>query len=102
MAAASDDRGGQVEVGDGGVVRVGEGAEFLDVPVDAPVEFTTITPSDGPFGDDLFWRLRTEDLEIAIPGSWDGCDALRDALSRLPGLNFEAVFPRWRLAESGP
>ena len=66
------------------------------------VEVTVITTSDGPIGDDLFWHLRTEDLEIAIPGSWDGCDTLRDALSRLPGFNFEAVFPCWRRAESGP
>ncbi len=66
-----------------------------------------VTTSDGPFGDDWFWILRSDAAGCAVPGTAIGADGLLERLQALPGFDNEAVlraagctddatFPCWR------
>jgi len=54
-------------------------------------EVGIMTTADGPFGDDVFWVLKTEAKSVTIPWSVDGESELLAALQALPGFDNEVV-----------
>lgn len=74
-----------------GVVFFSAGGRAEKFCVDALVEVGIVTNDEGPFGDDVFWVLKTEKEARVIPWSAEGGDALLAALQDLPGFDHEAV-----------
>ena len=62
------------------------------VSIDALALVTIKRHRDGPWGDDLFWTLEENaGSKVSIPNSATGADRLFDALSALPGADFDAA-----------
>lgn len=48
--------------------------------------------SDGPLSSDLMWEFTQSDGQrLSIPGDAEGADVIFDALTALPGVNYDAV-----------
>lgn len=62
------------------------------VSIDGLLSVTIVTTDMGPFASDLFWQFQdTADQQLIVPSNAEGAEALFDALSALPGVNYGAV-----------
>ena len=62
------------------------------ISIDALTRVTILTTDEGPIADDVHWLFEAEDAPpLLIPATAKGADQLFDALSALPGADYEAV-----------
>lgn len=72
------------------------------ISLEALAHVDILTTGDGPFASDLFWCLRGEAGEtLHIPSDALGAEALYDALTALPGVDFGAVIGAMGSTEPG-
>jgi len=55
------------------------------------IEVGIMTTANGPFGDDVFWVLKTNSKSVTVPWGIDGESELLAALQALPEFDHDAV-----------
>ncbi len=62
------------------------------ISIDGLARVVILTTDEGPFVDDVFWVFEDgEGAILHIPASAEGAETLFDAISVLPGVDYEAV-----------
>ena len=79
---------GVVEVDERQITYFGPGGGAA-VSIDALTRVEIVTNDAGPFGSDLFWVFLSDGAApLFVPGDAVGADAIFDALTALPGVDF--------------
>ncbi|MCX7644834.1 MAG: hypothetical protein N2Z62_05985 [Rhodobacteraceae bacterium] len=82
---------GLVEVDERQVTYFGPGGGAA-VSIDALTRVEIVTNDAGPFASDLFWVFESEGMApLIVPGDAVGAERLFDALTALPGVDFDQV-----------
>jgi hypothetical protein len=79
---------GVVEVDERQITYFGPGGGAA-ISIDALTRVEIVTNDRGPFGGDLYWVFLSEGAApLFVPGDAVGADAIFDALTALPGVDF--------------
>lgn len=82
---------GLVEVDERQVTYFGPGGGAA-VSIDALTRVEIVTNDAGPFGGDLYWAFHSDGgPPLFVPGDAVGAEAILDALTALPGIDFSQV-----------
>jgi len=61
-----------------------------EIAIDQIIEIAVVTTDEGPFADDVFVVLKSDQSEMKIPQEAENFDSLFDVFKKFEGFNYEA------------